>query len=348
MRRILAPFTGLAKKLAHRLCQCMDQSIIQSPCFKGKVVFGPLSTSRFGNVLGINSLPCKVCSYDCLYCHGGRTHHGSICPDGCLGAHELFCVVRRKLELLAERQVSVESILFMPQGEPTLDDNLAQKIKLLRPFGLRIGVLTNASMLWNEKLQEDLLFADHVSIKLDTVHASTWKALNRPHSRLELDRVLNGLSRFARRYRGKLVTETMLVRGLNDTIPELEGIARFLENLPREASCFTIPTRPPTATGVCPPDDFVLQELSGWIRKHVPNSEFLFTPEEDSFQGAGEPQDELMAVLSAQPMTERSVRKFVADRTGNEALLDRMIAEGILDRSAYGGNDFLRLLPQQS
>ena len=119
-----------------------------------------------------------MCTYDCVYCQFGHTPCRTTCRESCLGTYELHCVVRKKLELLKLQNVPIDYVTFIPNGEPTLDDALAKNILLLREFGIKIAIFTNSSLLWNDRIQEDLNFADYVSVKL--IHST------RKHGRLSI------------------------------------------------------------------------------------------------------------------------------------------------------------------
>jgi len=252
----------------------------------------------------------------------------------------LYCVIRKKLELLKAQNIPVDYITFVPNGEPTLDINLAKEILLLREFGHKIAVLTNSSLVWNDKVQEDLLFADYVSIKIDTVNEETWQTINRPHTRLRFQNILDGIERFAKSYQGILTTETMLVKNINDTLNEVEAIGMFLKKIKRNKSYFTIPTRPPVESYAVAPDQRVLLQLSGFVTEHIPDSELLFIPEGDVFYGAGSLEDELPGILSAHPMREEAVKTFIASKGGGIHTLQQMVESKRISEVMFEGNRF--------
>jgi len=347
------------KKIFHRikcsfhniidaLCTNLDIAMLNSSRFKGKAVFGPVKSRRLGYSLGINTMKCKMCTYNCVYCQVGQTPCRSTCRDSCIGPYELYCVVRKKLELLKTQNIPVEYITFVPNGEPTLDSNLAQDILLLREFGYKIAVLTNSSLVWNDKVQEDLMFADYVSIKIDTVNEETWQIINRPHSRLRFQTILEGMERFSKSFQGILTTETMLVKNTNDTLHEVEAIGMVLKKIKRHTSYFTIPTRPPLESYVVPPDSHVLSQISDLIANKIPNSEMLFTLENEMFYGAGEIENELLAVLSAQPMGEEAVKNFITYKGGGLQILQQLIESGRIFLVPFHGNRFYSIAPRYS
>jgi len=260
----------------------------------------------------------------------------------------LYCVVRKKLDLLKEQNIPIDYITFVPNGEPTLDSNLAKDILLLREFGYKIAVLTNSSLVWNDKVQEDLMFADYVSIKIDTVNENTWQTINRPHSRLRFQTILDGIERFSKSYQGILTTETMLVKNTNDTIHEVEAIGLFLKKLKRNTSYFTIPTRPPIESYAMPPSVPVLSQITDYIASNIPDSEMLFISAEEVFYGAGEIENELLAVLSAQPMRAEAVRNFIISKGGSIHILELLIEGRNISLVPFNGSYYYSIASSYS
>ena len=113
-------------------------------------------------------------------------------------------------------------------------------------MGIKIAVITNASLTWREDVREDLMGADWVSLKVDSVREEVWRRINRPHRTLQLASILDGMLEFAKVYRGELATETMRVEGVNDSDDHLREVADFLARLrparaylsgPHKATC---------------------------------------------------------------------------------------------------------------
>ena len=146
----------------------------------------------------------------------------------------------------------------MPDGEPTLDGNLGEEIKMLRPLGTAIAVISNASLVWRPDVREALAKADWVSLKVDSVKDESWRRTNRPHGDLRLASILEGIAEFARVYRGELVTETMLVRGVNDDDAGVGETARFIATLDPRTAYLSVPTRPPADEWVRAPTEVVV------------------------------------------------------------------------------------------
>jgi wyosine [tRNA(Phe)-imidazoG37] synthetase (radical SAM superfamily) len=266
-----------------------------------------------------------------------------MCRDYYLSPYELFSVVRNKLQLLNEQHIPIDYISFVPNGEPTLDCSLSKEIRLLRDFGYKIAVFTNSSLLWNDNVKEDLLFADYVSVKIDTVNEATWNTINRPHSRLRFHSILNGIMDFSKSYHGVLTTETMLVKNINDNLEELEGLSGYLSDLKRRKSYFAIPVRPPAEVYATAPDIHTLSEISCFVKNKIVDSEMLCLSEGNDFKGAGNIiEEELLGIMSVHPMTEESVEKFVKNKGGDPGTLKYMIDNKLITEINFDGKIFYR------
>jgi wyosine [tRNA(Phe)-imidazoG37] synthetase (radical SAM superfamily) len=168
------------------------------------VVFGPVPSRRLGRSLGINSIPPKACSCSCVYCQVGPTHTSGIVPRPFYEPSAVAREVNDTVERLRNEGERIDYLTFVltfvPDGEPTLDAGLSQEIDLLRPLGIPIAVISNASPAWRPEVVRALNAADWVSVKVDTVDRRAWRRLNRPHRDLQLPAVLEGIRRFSLEY----------------------------------------------------------------------------------------------------------------------------------------------------
>jgi wyosine [tRNA(Phe)-imidazoG37] synthetase (radical SAM superfamily) len=180
------------------------------------IAFGPVPSRRLGRSLGVNNIPPKVCSYSCAYCQLGRTIKMQVERQTFYEPEDIVKNVREKIARVSEVGEPVDYLTFVPDGEPTLDINLGREIELLKPLGINIAVISNGSLVWRQDVREDLVKADWVSLKVDSTREEIWRRINRPHRTLQLAAILDGMLEFAAVYKGELVTETMLVEGVND------------------------------------------------------------------------------------------------------------------------------------
>ncbi len=318
----------------------MEQDILAHPSFEGKIVFGPVRSRRLGASLGVSNVKHKLCDYNCVYCQAGETTCCSKERDCCLSPYELYFFVKNKIETLERSSIHLDYISFVPNGEPTLDDQLATEISLLREFGYPIAVFTNGSLMWNDRVKEALMCADHVSVKLDSVNEETWRKIDRPHRKLRFDLLLEGIGDFSRAYRGVLTTETMLVRGMNDTIGEMEQLGNFLTTINRSRSYFVTPFRPPCEAYAVPPARETLDLIARYVNEHIPDSEMLCCPDRDEFTALGDVEEELLGIMSVQPLAEESVDTYLSRHTGSHLSINRLIDRGLVHRTTFQNRTF--------
>ncbi|TFF93288.1 radical SAM protein, partial [Candidatus Thorarchaeota archaeon] len=221
------------------------------------VVFGPVPSRRLGRSLGINNIPAKSCSYSCVYCQLGLTRGKTIKRTSFYDPKEILEAARRQLASVASDDGPVDYVTFVPDGEPSLDINLRTEISLLRDLGIPIAIISNASLIWDEEVRQAFMEADLVSLKVDAVSEDIWKRVDRPHGRLELERILEGIVQFAGEFSGDLITETMLLSGI-DYEEEIGRIADFLSQIPLKEAYLAVPTRPPCEEWVEPADEDLL------------------------------------------------------------------------------------------
>ena len=108
---------------------------------------------------------------------------------------------------------------------------LEQTIRFLRPLGIKVAVITNGTLLWRDDVRAALNGADWVSVKVDAAEAAVWRRVNRPHPDLDFAVVRDGITRFAAAFGGRLVSETMLVSGLNDGVETVEAVGAYLSTI---------------------------------------------------------------------------------------------------------------------
>ncbi len=195
------------------------------------IVFGPIPSRRLGRSLGINNIPPKVCSYSCVYCQVGRTDTMTIKRKEFFSPAEIYSEVAKRVEQLKNANETIDYLSIVSEGEPTLDVNLGQLIKKLRKLDIDIAVITNSSLLWDEDVRSDLMNADLVSLKIDSVFPKIWKRIDRPHNTLDLHKIMEGIKSFAANYCGILLTETMLVKVTNDSVESLYKTAEFIKQI---------------------------------------------------------------------------------------------------------------------
>lgn len=192
-------------------------------------IFGPVLSRRLGMSLGVDIVPFKVCSYDCIYCQLGRTTNKTICRKEYI-SHDT--VLREIEEYLSVEHPAPDYITFSGSGEPTLNSEIGQIIRKTKQFTeIPVAVLTNGSLLIQSEVQEDLMTADVVLPSLDSATKKVFNVTNRPYQLLTISEVINGLISFRKSFLGEMWLEVLLCRGVNDDKEELKKIGEAIQKI---------------------------------------------------------------------------------------------------------------------
>ncbi|MBS7653312.1 radical SAM protein [Candidatus Bathyarchaeota archaeon] len=308
----------------------------------GNLVFGPVPSRRLGRSLGINNIPPKTCSYSCIYCQLGKTDNLIIERKNFYNTEDIFVQVRKKVEECNLRNEKIDYLTFVPDGEPTLDVNLGREISLLKSIGNKIAVISNASLIWREDVIKDLLDADVVSIKIDAISRDLWKKINRPHKNLNLQVILDGIKRFSRLFKGKIISETMLIKNVNYK-EELINIADFLDGLDSlDRAYIAIPTRPPAEKWVKPADEETVNAAFQIFseRLGVERVEYLIGYEGNSFSFTGNIEEDLLSIMAVHPMREEAIKNLLKKANAGWQLIEDLLNDEIIMKVRYEGNTY--------
>lgn len=205
-------------------------------------VFGPVPSRRLGLSLGIDLIPPKTCTYDCIYCEAGRTTVKTDTPASFFSLGE----IERELKAALEG-CRPDVITLAGSGEPTLSTDLEDVLGMIRGLSAApLVILTNGSLLWREDVLKRCLKADIIMPTLTSLSPSTFERIHRPHRELNLDRILGGLKALRSAFSGRIYMEVMLLKGLNDSKEEVEAISEFIEEtMPDKVQLNTV-VRPPS------------------------------------------------------------------------------------------------------
>ena len=310
------------------------------PAAEHHLTFGPVPSRRLGQSLGINNVTAKTCSYACVYCQVGPTTESSIEPRSFFSPAEIVEAVANRLDKLRAGGQRVDYLTFVPDGEPTLDSRLGDSIEALRSLDIPVAVITNASLLSRAEVRQNLAAADLVSVKVDSVDESAWRSINRPHRDLQLDRHLQGIREFAAGYTGTLISETMLIAGINDSRETLTATAGFLAGIAPRTAWLAVPVRPPAVAGIRGTDENGLLRAHEIFAASLIHVELLTGPEPGEFAHTGDARADVLAITAVHPMRETDIRRLLADDHADWSLIEALLSEGALKAVDYEGQRF--------
>ena len=304
------------------------------------LTFGPVPSRRLGHSLGINNIPPKICTYSCVYCQLGRTLDMHAERKVFYKPEEILKNVEKKIKAATDKGERVDYLTFVPDGEPTLDVSFGKEIELLKPLGIKIAIISNASLIWQEDVRDDLCKADWVSLKIDAVSEDIWHRVNRPHKSLQLDKIFRGILGFSRTFKGKLATETMLIKDISDNTEEIGKIVNLIAGLKDTKSYISIPTRPPAETWVKPATEHAINIAYQLFKEKSIDVEYLIGYEGNAFAFTGNVEEDLLSITSVHPMREEAVDEFLKKANGNWAIIEKLKDENKLIETKYKNNKF--------
>lgn len=302
--------------------------------------FGPVPSRRLGRSLGINNIPPKCCTYSCVYCQLGQTSKMQLERKTFYIPEKLTRVVEEKITKSSKIGEPVDYLTFVSDGEPTLDVHLGGEIDLLKPLGIKVAIITNGSLIRREDVRQEFTKADWISLKVDSTREDIWRKINRPHRTLKLQEILDGMLAFSQMYRGNLVTETMLVEGVNEDEDSIHAIAEFLFQLKPDQAYLSIPTRPPAEKWVNPPSEEVLNRAFQILCENGIKTEYLIGYEGNAFAFTGNVEEDILSIASVHPMREDAVTEFLSKAKSDWSVVEKLIAEDRLVETTYREKKF--------
>lgn len=304
------------------------------------ISFGPVPSRRLGKSLGINNIVNpKTCSYRCVYCQVGRTRVISAQRAAYFKPELIYEKVTQHLDKLATQDYP-DYLTFVSNGEPTLDINLGKSIILLKRTGLPVAVISNASMLYNESVREDLSLADWVSLKMDAFNSALWRKVNKPSAELNFRKHINGIMKFSSLYRGLLNTETMIVRDLNDTAENFYGLSGMIADINPATAYLSVPTRPPAEKTVKPPETERLNlGLQIFSEKNIKTE--LLTGFEGTDAGfTGNIYEDILNITAVHPIREDTMTELLAKDKADSDVVDSLIKQRLITETFFRGMKF--------
>jgi wyosine [tRNA(Phe)-imidazoG37] synthetase (radical SAM superfamily) len=224
-----------------------------------KYIFGPVPSRRLGRSLGIDLVPYKTCTFDCIYCDLGRTTNKTTSRQSFVSPEEIQKELEFTLSVLDKRP---DFITLSASGEPTLNNNIGQIIRGVKEItSIPIAVLTNSSLLSLQEVRDDLLMADVVLPSLDAITPILFEYINRPHPALKIEEIISGLIQFQKEYRGQIWLEILFCRGVNDGKEEIKKLKKAIERIRPYRIQLNTPVRPPAEESAFPLTSAQLEEI---------------------------------------------------------------------------------------
>ena len=202
--------------------------LLNNKKLKTKRVFGPVLSKRLGNSLGIDVIPHKTCSYNCIYCQLGSEENTITDLTNYYSVDEI--IYELKEALLNNKNINY--ITFTGSGEPTLYKDLKKLIyKIKQITDIPVCIITNGSLLYKQEMRSNLLLADLIIPSLDAGNEETFKLIDNPNKEIDFDKMVEGLIEFKKVFKGEYWLEIFLLKDINDNEDELDDIIKIVKKI---------------------------------------------------------------------------------------------------------------------
>lgn len=308
-----------------------------------KYVFGPVSSKRLGQSLGVDLLPPKSCTWNCLYCQLGKTKAFVTERQEFFSREEILEEIRQAMLL----NTSLDWITFVGSGETMLYKGIGWLIgEVKKMTGIPVAVITNGSLLYLPEVRAELLQADAVLPSLNAGSDALHMQIDRPAAGLTFCQHVEGLVAFRREFSGRLWIEVMLLGGINDSDEALHDLAAVLEKINPDMVHIVLPTRPSPEQEIRLPSDerieraiAIFSEVTTVVHPLKGNMDLRSAP--DLLKA-------ITAIISRHPVQQRELQKAIADCFPGEnekatAFMEELLAIGSFRLVEHNGEPYLMM-----
>ena len=296
-----------------------------------KYIFGPVASRRFGMSLGIDLSPDKKrCNFDCIYCELEPAKPIDI-YENAPSADEIFEEVKKAIN-----EFDFDVLTVTSNGEPTLYPYLDELMDKLKTLNKKLLILSNSSTIYKKDIQETLKKFDIVKLSLDSVDEKTFKKIDRPSKTISLQNIINGIIEFRKVYKGELVIEILVVKGINDKEDEFKKLNEVLTSINPDRVDISTIDRPPAykVEGVSIERLFELAE-------NIKNQNiFIPTREKIDYKIENLTKEELLNTLKKRPFSDSDVQNILDEHT--ERIFNDLMKENLLEEVWVGGIKFYK------
>jgi wyosine [tRNA(Phe)-imidazoG37] synthetase (radical SAM superfamily) len=295
-----------------------------------RYIYGPVPSRRLGFSLGVDLVPYKTCSLDCIYCQLGKTTQKSV-------ERKLFTrkenVIGEVKEVLNKKQ-HIDYITFSGSGEPTLNSDIGALIRDIKKITtIPVAVLTNGTLLFREEVQKDLAEANVVLPSLDAASQMMFEKINRPHDALKIDSIIKGLKRFRELYKGQIWLEIMLIKNFNDNSKELLRIKNAISEIQPDRVYLNTVVRPPSEIYAKPLDRDEMMAVKNFLDKSCEVIAEFYGQKVGEVQNV---EDAIVEMTKRRPVTIVDIANVIGISVANaQQMIKGLKAKGKLKEKQY-------------
>jgi wyosine [tRNA(Phe)-imidazoG37] synthetase (radical SAM superfamily) len=305
-----------------------------------RYLYGPVPSRRLGRSLGIDLVPHKICTYDCIYCQIGDTTEKTLARKEYVPVREIIEEVER---FLKEEAPSIDHLSLSGSGEPTLHSQIRSVIEGIKTItSIPIAVITNGSLLCEEEVRQDLLRADIVLPSLDAVSSDVFMRINRPRPGFSVEKVIEGLVEFRKVYKGQIWLEILFCKGINDGKEELMRMKKVVDRIEPDLIHLNTVVRPPSEKWAVPLGQKEMEEIRAFFGKSASIiSEFDRHPSMVSEMNI---KEEILEILKRRPLSLSDLSKGMGiSRNDLDRFIKPLMKEGKVQSRLFGDSVYYEI-----
>ncbi len=309
---------------------------------KETLLFGPVKSRRLGRSLGIEMVPKKVCTMDCIYCEVGKTT--TLTRER--KAYYSWDLIEKSILKAKEKEGNFDVFTFTGSGEPTLNIHFEEAVKLAKKvINKPVTVLTNSTLIEIDSIKEALKKVDIVLPSLDAAKEETFRKINRPLKDFTPEIIITNLKELREGMEGEMWLEVLIVEGINDSEEDLKALKSAIEEInPHKVQLNTVVR--PGAYRIARPVSFEkLKKIADFLGEKteiVVNKERLdkiiakrLTLEREKLV------EEILSYVKRRPATFKELMDaFLIDEKSLEMILAELVSENKIKIKKHQGEDY--------
>lgn len=302
---------------------------------KYKYIFGPVPSRRLGYSLGVDVIPYKTCSFDCIYCELGKTINKTIERKEYIPLDEIKIELKKKLE----SNLKIDYITISGSGEPTLYSKLKELVDFIKKTtSIPIALLTNGSLLWNKDVQNEIKDIDLVIPSLDAGNEKKFRFVNRPHDDLSFEKIVNGLIDFSCNFKNKIWLEILILKNITDNESEIIQIAGYTKRMSLDKIQLNSAYRPTTESYANPVNFKKMDEIKKYFSHNVEIiGNFIYQENTNNQINT----NDIINLLKRRPCTIEDISNGLQiHRTETVKHIDELLHKGIINKNNIDNKTF--------
>ena len=274
-----------------------------------KHLFGPVPSRRLGMSLGIDLIPKKVCSLNCVYCEVGKTTKLTVERLEYVKYDEVIA----ELKQFMSDKPKIDYFTFSGSGEPTLNSRIGEVLNYLKINypDIKTAILSNGTLFSYKELITEVLQADVILPSLDAASQSVFEKINRPHSTLKIETYIQGLIDLRTTYKGEIWLEVFFLKDYNNSKAELDLLKNAILKINPDSVQLNTLDRPGTIYGLISLSKIELQEIINYW--NLPSVEIIASVQDRTSIGSysGDIETAILETIARRPCTLDDLHRFL-------------------------------------